>query len=251
MRGTRRGKCHDRIGACNRPSLPAHCVGICARRNIHRDHRNLACVHDRDCFGVEPPYRRLEPRAQNGIDIQISLHQKLHAFTFQLIDGMHTNCPDRQLAVHDCSVAPKVGWVRQQDYLDLFLPFTQQARRHKTVAAIISLAAKDQDALCRSVMRQHIMSHGRPRILHQRERRYAKALTSSVVYGSHFFCADNLHTSTTFFLITPSRTDYKTKRPSALRGEPGIVREKLPRTHSSKLALPAALVEPCCAYVRS
>ena len=59
---------------------------------------------------------------------------------------MHSNRRDRQLAIHNCSVSSQIGWVRQQDHLDLFLPFTQQSRRDKTVATVISLPAENYDS---------------------------------------------------------------------------------------------------------
>ncbi len=106
---------------------------------------------------------------------------------------MHGDGRLRQLPKHDRRIAPHIGRVRQQDDLH-FLPLLMQpSRRHKAIAAVIPLAAENHDAPGRSMMREHIIRHGRARILHQRERRHAEALAGGAINGSHLFCGNDFH----------------------------------------------------------
>src|ERR1700735_3204445 len=128
---------------------------------------------------------------------------------------MHDEGCGWQLAKHDRSITSQIVRVRQQYYLNLLPLFTQSPRRHESIAAIISLAAKNHDAHRRGVMQEHIIRDGCARIFHQRERRHAEALAGSAINSSHFGRADNLHDWIAFILLIHLSPDYKTKRPSA------------------------------------
>ena len=88
----------------------------------------------------------------------------------------------------------------------------QSPRRHESVAAIVSLAAKNHDAHRRGVMREHIIRDGCAGIFHQRERRHAEALAGGAIDGSHFRRADNLHDWIALILLIHLSPDYKTKK---------------------------------------
>jgi len=112
---------------------------------------------------------------------------------FQFFAGMHNNRRVRQLAVHDRRIAPEAGGIRQKNYLDDLPYLMQQPRRNKTIAAIVALAAEDNDPPRRRVVRENMIRHGCSRIFHQRERGNAEAFASGAIDGAHFFAGDDLH----------------------------------------------------------
>src|SRR5580700_8028220 len=103
----------------------------------------------------------------------------------------------------------------------------QPARGHKSVAAVIPLAAENYDPCSRSMVRENIVGHSRARVLHQRERRHAKSLAGSAINASHLLCGNDFHKSSGQCSVASGQwpvkhflPDYKTKRPSAPCGGP-------------------------------
>ena len=95
--------------------------------------------------------------------------------------------------------------IRQQDDLNRLPSLMQLPRRHKSIAAVVALAAENHDLLHRAIMREHMLRHGRPGIFHQRKRRHAEALAGGAVDGAHFRRSHNFHAIPIFMMSKSSR----------------------------------------------
>ena len=83
---TRRGECHDSIGARDAfAGLRVHRIGFGSRRNIDRDDRLAAAVHRCDRLGVEALHRRLKSGSQDGIDDQVAVRHCARKLCRQLL----------------------------------------------------------------------------------------------------------------------------------------------------------------------
>jgi hypothetical protein len=98
----------------------------------------------------------------------------------------------------------------------------QASCRNKAIATVISLTAENRDAVCRRVLREHILRHSAACVLHQRERRNAKALASSAVDSPHFFGGNDFHKGVVLLIVDRWRNLYVT---SANRYRP-ILKQK-------------------------
>jgi hypothetical protein len=63
----------------------------------------------------------------------------------------------------------------------------------EAIAAIIALAADNNDAMSRCVTRHNVIRDCGTGVLHQRQRRDAEAFAAGTVNGAHFFCGNDLH----------------------------------------------------------
>ena len=190
--------------------LRPHRIGFGAGGNIHGHHGDLTRIQKCNGRSVEPADRRLKASPKNRVEIQVGERGEAHAFTVEVFARSNDRRGQRQLAEHHRRVAPQIGRIGEQNHLNRLPRPMQPPRSHKSIAAVVSLAAKYHDLLRRTEMRQDMLRHSRTSILHQRERRHAIALVASAINGPHFVSRNNFHAA----------HDYKTKRPSAPRGGP-------------------------------
>src|SRR5580658_7758755 len=223
-------------------------VRVRAGRNIDGDDRRLARIQKFNRVRIETSHRRLESRAENCVEIEISRWRTAHALEF--LTRSNDDRFHRQPAIHCCGVAFQLRRISQQNHLHRFGFFTQDSRCDKPIAAVVPLAAKDNNLFGAPIRSQHMLGNSRASVLHQRERSHAKALAGDAIDGAHFCCGNDFHKSVVGrsslvvgqnSSVSPTtedrrpKSDYKTKRPSTPCGGP---------QNESPIMLPAVYPPP-------
>jgi len=154
----RRGEGHDAIGAGHRPSLRWGCIGIRARRNVHRNHRGRAIVHSANGGSVQRAHRRTKSGAEDGVHNQIGGKYGRGIGGIESAGIAHHQRQNRKPLEHGGRVPTKfLGRAQQQD--SHHAPGLRQlARYHEAVTAVIALPADDAYALRLGIVREDEVS---------------------------------------------------------------------------------------------
>ncbi len=149
--------------------------------------------------------RPFEPGAQKRVHNQIGVRDG-GARGFPLVRVGHNTQRTHLLLpafqIRGCIAADRRR-IREQDHLRRNATFAQPSRDHKSIAAIISLAAQHHDAARMQVgiVRPEIFGNGCAGIFHQLQARHAVALAGEAIDFAHLAGGKCFHIGTTKRLI--------------------------------------------------
>ena len=103
-----------------------------------------------------------------------------------------------QFVEHHGRVAPQVDPIREEDDLNRLALLMQMPGCDESVTAIVALAAEHDNPLGLAIIPEHMLSHGRSGIFHERKGWNAEALGGGVVNGAHFGRSDDFHSVSIF-----------------------------------------------------
>src|SRR2546422_7322258 len=85
-----------------------------------RDDRGCTRIQGGDSFRIQAAHRRLESRAEDGVDVQIRMQRELYALSFPLFAGVNGHHWDRNFGKHLARVAAQLGGIGEQENLNVF-----------------------------------------------------------------------------------------------------------------------------------
>ena len=196
MRRLGRGKGDDGVGGKDRAgSGGGGFIGGPAGGQIDSENRRRALAQPCERGQCHAFHRRLESRAQHGIDDQVGGERVV--VLFELLgrrSHMHRAAHGAgQLAPGHGRVAAEFIRRAQQDCGYVETGFAQQPRRHHAVAAVVAGSAKHGDAMRLRELPARECGDGRGGRAHQVKRRNAEALRGGAVASLHFGCGKNVH----------------------------------------------------------
>jgi len=130
---------------CSPQRLPG--ARVQSRRNVHRQHRHPQAVYPFDNFAVKPPDFGLQPRAENGIDDDVTV---FHLTPLRLEVSGFVPDVDRNPDLPDYAkigerIARKFFRGAKTDNLDHCSPVVENPGQHEAVPAVVPPARDDDD----------------------------------------------------------------------------------------------------------